>query len=357
MRTFSELATELDREGMLDFLRKFPDDCAAAFNRIDSKHHPWAQELSEKEWRSWLFLGMGGSAAGGSFIADLADQQGSANVKVNRNYSLPSWWTPETIIVATSYSGNTEETLSATEDAISKGGTVIAICAGGQLAGLAEIHYNVHLVLVPSGQPPRSAFGHIFGSQLSLAWEFGLLERPLEANLIGIITRMRAHVEQADCTTSGGDIAALAAELVERPIAIIAPTELTGVAERARNQLNENSARYARVAIIPEMNHNEVVAWGDSTTADEKSTEQALLLFTWEKMHPRVKQRFDWFIEHLRTPAAWRIECEGDSLLEAMLNACIDMDWLSCALALLHGKDPSSIGPIIGLKGFLNSIK
>lgn len=311
----------------------------------------------KKNIKTVLICGLGGSGIGGSVLTDIISPKTSIPIFSTKDYSIPNFVNHETLVIANSYSGNTEETLSATEDAISKGGTVVAICAGGQLAGLAEIHDNVHLVLVPSGQPPRSAFGHIFGSQLSLAWEFGLLERPLEANLIGIITRMRAHVEQADCTTSGGDIAALAAELVERPIAIIAPTELTGVAERARNQLNENSARYARVAIIPEMNHNEVVAWGDSTTADEKSTEQALLLFTWEKMHPRVKQRFDWFIEHLRTPAAWRIECEGDSLLEAMLNACIDMDWLSCALALLHGKDPSSIGPIIGLKGFLNSIK
>ena len=357
MSAFEELTNSLDSENMIGFVRRFPADCAAAFNRLDQTHHPWLAKLQQQGWKDWLCLGMGGSAAGGSFIANLAEHEGNSAVHILRRYDLPSWWTPETLVVATSYSGNTEETIAAVEAAIAKGGTVVAICSGGHLAGLAEIHENVHLVLVPSGQPPRSAFGHLFGSQLSLAWALGLLERPSDEAIVQMVERLRNHVGEADFLNGDSDIADLAVELLERPIAVVAPNEFTGVAERMRNQINENSARFARVAILPEMNHNEVVAWGDATDFDPTSEQQALILITWAGTHKRITQRMNWFIEHLKTPAAWRIDCEGESLLEAMLNACIDMDWLSCALALLHGKDPSAIGPISSLKGHLSSVE
>ena len=89
-----------------------------------------------------------------------------------------------------------------------------------------------------------------------------------------------------------------------------------------------------------------LLAAGTSARAD---TPSAARLFAFSK-------RFDFLIEHLRTETAWRINSEGVGLLEAMLHACIDMDWLSCALALLHGKDPSVIGPISSLKGHLSSV-
>ncbi len=356
MSAFEELANSLDCENMIGFVRRFAEDCATAFNRLDHVHHPWLSKLQEQGWEDWLCLGMGGSAAAGSFIANLAEHEGTSAVHIQRQYDLPSWWKPETLVVATSYSGNTEETISAVEAAIVKGGTIITICSGGHLAGLAEIHENVHLVLVPSGQPPRSAFGHLFGSQLSLAWSLGLLKRPSDEAIVHMIDRLNKHISEADFLNGDSDVANLAAELLERPIAVVAPSELTGPAERMRNQINENSARFARVAILPEMNHNEMVAWGDETVFDPAAEEQALILLTWNGSHKRNTQRMNWFIEHLKTPAAWRIVCEGESLLEAMLNACIDMDWLSCALALLHGKDPSAIGPINSLKGHLSSV-
>jgi hypothetical protein len=105
------------------------------------------------------------------------------------------------------------------------------------------------------------------------------------------------------------------------------------------------------------MNHNEIIAWGGvGDDCDPRSAEQALLLLTWGGMNARVKQRFDWFSNHLSTEHGWRIICEGRTLLEAMLYSCITMDWLSCALALLHGKDPTAIGPITSLKEHLSNI-
>ena len=357
--TIADLAQKLDTEGMLDYLRSFIADLRGSFERLGTAGPAWVPSLKANRWKGILCLGMGGSAAGGSALASLAAHEGVLPVNVHRDHGLPSWWEPEHLIIATSYSGNTEETLDAVRKAISEGGTVISICSGGELAGLSELHENAHLVLVPSGQPPRSAFGHLFGTQLSLAWSLGLFRKPKSNDLEDMLNRLQTHVDDSDFVSApNNDIALLAAAMVERPIAIIGPTEMSAVVDRFTSQLNENSARFARGAILPEMNHNEIIAWGGvGPDADPRSPEQALLLLTWGGMHHRIVQRFEWFSKHLSTEWAWKLNCEGRTLLEAILYSCVTMDWLSCALALLHGKNPTAIGPIIGLKEYLASIK
>lgn len=356
MSNWKQLADNLDSEDMLGYLRNFPNDCASAFHRINPKFHPWITQVSKVDWRSWMCVGMGGSAAGASFLADLAGDGGSTPVHVHRNYGLPSWWEEKMLVIATSYSGNTEETINSVEMALEAGGTVIVISSGGILAGLCEVHENAHLVLVPGGQPPRSAFGHLFGTLMSLGWAMSLFPKPSDSELVAVVNRLQDHSMAADFTTNpDNDIAHLAFGLAECPIAIIASMELTGAGDRFRNQINENAARYARVAILPEMNHNEIVAWGDGDDNDPESANQGLIMLAWQGMNPRVVKRMNWFTEHLRTETAWKIDCEGDTLFEAMLHACIDMDWLSCGLGLLNDKDPSSIGPITQLKDHLST--
>jgi hypothetical protein len=106
------------------------------------------------------------------------------------------------------------------------------------------------------------------------------------------------------------------------------------------------------------MNHNESVAWGGiGTDGDEGAPEQGLLILTWNGMHPRVQQRLNWMVAHATTETAWNLVGEGETLLECLLYHCLVMDWLSTTLALLHGKDPSSIAPIHALKEHLNSVQ
>jgi glucose/mannose-6-phosphate isomerase len=114
--------------------------------------------------------------------------------------------------------------------------------------------------------------------------------------------------------------------------------------------LNENGGVFARSHVIPEMNHNEIVAWGEENAAEN----QSLLLFSWDGSHERNEIRLDWFLENITIEPTWGLLCEGDSQLEALLYAVIMMDWLSCAVALLRGKDPTAIGPIVGLKDHLS---
>lgn len=357
--TIADLAEKLDSEGMLSHLSSFVLDLRSSFERLGAAAPDWVEEIRSRSWKGVLCLGMGGSAAGGSALASLVADQGTLPVNIHRDYGLPNWWNEEHLVIATSYSGNTEETLDAVRNAISKNGCVICICSGGELAGLAELYSDVHLVLVPKGQPPRSAFGHLFGTQLSLAWNLGLLPKPSSGDMEAMLKRLQKHLEECDFTQHPeNDIAHLAAALVERTIAIIGVTELSAMTNRFVCQFNENSARFARATIMPEMNHNEIISWGGvGPDKDFSSSQQALLLLSWKGVNERVAQRMNWFVEHLETEWAWKIKCEGSSLLEAMLYCCISMDWLSCGLALLHGKDPTAIGPIVALKEYLSSVK
>ena len=348
------LASALDSQDMIGLTRSFVEDLRKGRDNTNRELLPWLSEI-DKEWSGVLFIGMGGSAASGDFISSLSDYEGAVPIRCHRGYDLPNWWTKEWLVVATSYSGNTEETLSACEQAIKKDATIVVISSGGILSGMCELSDSMYLISCPSGQPPRSAFGHIFSRQLSLMLETGILGSEISDEAL---TRLQQAVEDSDIISyPEGDVASLALNLMENPIAILGPSELMPAINRFKNQINENAARFARTGEFPEMNHNETVAWGGvGGDQDPESKSQALVLLSWGGMHSRVIQRMDWFVSNCPTELAWRVHGDGESLLESLLHLCIMMDWLSIALALLHGIDPSAIEPIISLKEFLAQI-
>ena len=253
------LAAALDKQDMIKFTRSFVQDIRVGRESVNRELLPWLDEL-DTGWTGVLCLGMGGSAAGGDFLSVLCDESGAVPVRCHRGYDLPNWWTPDWLIIATSYSGNTEETLEACQTAMAQGATIVVISSGGELSGMCELSKSVHLISCPSGQPPRSAFGHIFARQLAFLVEIGILQIEITEQAL---ERLQVAVEDNDIITyPEGDVASLALNLMQNPIAILGPNELMPAINRFKNQLNENSARFARIGAIPEMNHNEAVAWG-----------------------------------------------------------------------------------------------
>tara|TARA_X000001036_G_scaffold162646_1_gene154306 strand:- start:1488 stop:2573 length:1086 start_codon:yes stop_codon:yes gene_type:complete len=348
------LANALDEQRMIGFTRSFVEDIRVGREAVNRELLPWITEI-DRGWTGILFVGMGGSAAGGEFISALCDSEGSIPIRCNRSYELPNWWTPDWLVVATSYSGNTEETIFACEQAMHQDATIIVISSGGILSGMCELSETMYLISCPGGQPPRSAFGHIFSRQLALMVEIGILQCELTDDAM---QRLQEAVEDSDIINHPeGDVASLALNMLEHPIALLGPDELSPAINRFKNQLNENAARFARTGYFPEMNHNESVAWGGvGNDMDPESPNQALILLSWDGMHPRVEQRMDWFVSNCPTEMTWSIHGDGESLLECLIHLCIMTDWLSIALALLHGKDPSAIEPILSLKDFLSQM-
>ena len=352
----TKLALMHDSEDMIGLTRSFVNDIRTGFSMLNNGLIPWLDGVSKQPWKGVLCLGMGGSAAGGDFLSSLCDRYGRIPVRVTRGYELPNWWNEHWLIIATSYSGNTEETVTAVRESIELRATIIVISSGGELAGLAEMNDKVHLITVPAGQPPRTAFGHLFSRQLGLFEYMGFL--PAQIDEEGL-NRLQSFNEEADIISNpDGSIPSLALSLAEGPIAALGPIEMGPVLIRFKNQANENASRFVRIGEIPEMNHNEVVAWGGvGDDSDPYVEQQNLLLFTWDHMSAKVQHRFDWFVAHCPTKTVWRVHGEGSTLVEAYLHHCLTMDWLTIALALVHGKDPSSIDPIISLKQYLQSIE
>ncbi len=346
MVPFSQLAEELDASGMLGHLRNFPQDLARAWKAAEE----WdLSAIENQQFSGVICLGMGGSASGGDFLASLSDADGCLPFVAHRGYDLPTWVSEQWLVLSTSYSGNTEETIDATEAALGLGCSVVGMSSGGALQTLLENSNQIWIEL-PGGQPPRSAFGHIFGAQVALSWKLGITSPP--DDLDSMIERLFEAVEACDFTDSEGDdvIGEMAESILNRNVSVLATQSLAPTAYRAVCQLNENGGIFARGHVIPEMNHNEIVAWGEEKAAEN----QSLLIFTWDGTHQRNEMRLDWFLDNITVEPTWGLMCEGESHLEALLYAVILMDWLSCAVALLRGKDPTAIGPIVGLKEFLS---
>ena len=346
MVPFSQLSEELDASGMLGHLRNFPQDLARAWKAAEE----WdLSAIENQQFSGVICLGMGGSASGGDFLASLSDADGCLPFVAHRGYDLPTWVSEQWLVLSTSYSGNTEETIDATEAAIGLGCSVVGMSSGGTLQTLLESSNQIWIEL-PGGQPPRSAFGHIFGAQVALSWKLGITSPP--DDLDSMIERLVEAVEACDFTDSEGDdvIGEMAESILNRNVSVLATQSLAPTAYRAVCQLNENGGIFARGHVIPEMNHNEIVTWGEEKAAEN----QSLLIFTWDGTHQRNEMRLDWFLDNITVEPTWGLMCEGESHLEALLYAVILMDWLSCAVALLRGKDPTAIGPIVGLKEFLS---
>jgi glucose/mannose-6-phosphate isomerase len=340
----SSLLAELDTGDMAGFTRRFVDDLEMAM-AMD------AGIEADTDWSGVICLGMGGSGASGRFLKSLADAEGGLPFVVWSDYGLPSWWGPDWLVLATSYSGDTEETLDGVREALESGGTIIGVSSGGQLAEILENSDDCALLSVPGGQAPRSAFGHIFGTQLAACWAMGLLPSLSEAEMSGMHKRLRIVSSGADLVGGDGMSETMARSMQGREIGIVSPAELGPAGYRFACQINENSDGFANPSSVPEMNHNEIVAWSS------EGTSRALIVLTSEGMHPRTQARVGWMLNNIESEVVWRIECEGESLLERLLYAAHITDWISIALALVNGVNPSEMAAIDSLKAHLASIQ
>lgn len=344
-RDLQKIADELDSQDMIGFTRNFIDDFETSISRVIDID-------SDQDWAGVLCLGMGGSGAGGMFLSTLADNSGGLPFVVWRDYGLPSWWGPEWLVIATSYSGNTEETISGVREVLDSGGTVIGISSGGEMKEILSNSDGSLFVSVPGGQMPRSAFGHLFGTQLSVCWSLGIMEKPSGKEINDMIQRLRLSSIEFDISGGNGLVVTMAESMLDNQIGIIAPTMLISAARRFANQLNENSDVFARPSELPEMNHNEIVAW-----ASTNDSQHSIIYFSCEGIHPRVSSRMNWMLENIENHNSWIIDCEGESLLERLLYASHISDWISIALALLRGVDPSEMASIDELKSYISKIQ
>jgi glucose/mannose-6-phosphate isomerase len=302
-----------------------------------------------------VVLGMGGSGVGGGLMQALAIDAGArVPVSVVRGYTLPAYVDARTLVLASSNSGNTEETLSAFRDAVAAGAMCVAITTGGKLLDLARENDVPALTFAWEGEP-RSALGWSTASLLAIACGLGLLP-DLDPELPLALEGMRSLVEQ--CARGVPEAGNLAKELARRlegklPV-FIGAQALAPVAYRWRTQVNENGKSWAIADELPEMNHNAPLGFG---------APRALLpllhvvVLRHAAMHGRIALRVDATMEQL---AAAGVEAEvlyvpGPTVLAQMLWAIQLGDFVSYYLGLLHGVEPSPVGALEWLKSYMAS--
>ncbi len=298
---------------------------------------------SSSEIRNVLITGLGGSGIGGKVVAQLLEEEARVPFYINNDYVLPAFVDQHTLIIVSSYSGNTEETLAAMKAGLQAGAVVAAITSGGEVLELCQKHQLAHIV-IPGGHPPRSQFGYSFVQQLFLLVHFGIIGE----NWIAGLSELSGFLAQQQA-----DIIDLAAQLCEEngnriPI-IYSERAFEGVAIRWRQQLNENSKLLCWHHVFPELNHNEMVGWEAGSNCY-----QVIFLKT-RFDHERSRMRMDISEEWIAKKDAKvsHAAAFGSSRLEQVMSLIHLGDWLSLLLAEKNGTDPVIIEAIDHLKGEL----
>ena len=228
-----------------------------------------------------LIIGLGGSGIGGTIVQNYVFDKTDLPVFVSKAYTLPKFTNKNTLVIACSYSGNTEETIYSLKDAISLGCPIVTITSGGKVADMANEN-NLDCIKIPAGFPPRSCLGYSLTQFLNIFAYFGLINNDFKDHIKDAITLL--NTEEEHIKKEAEDIAKIIAH--KTPVIYI-ENNMEGVAIRWRQQFNENGKTLAWHHVIPEMNHNELVGWRD------RDDSKAVFFLRTESDHKRSKLRME----------------------------------------------------------------
>lgn len=346
-----QIRAAFDLEGMLDRIQELPQQCLDAWQNVMSFHVPATYGLA----RNIVILGMGGSAIGGDLVRTLVEDECSVPVFVNRDYTLPAFVDQDSLVIASSYSGNTEETLTGFEQALERGAKVLAITTGGKLAQQAT-ELGLPLLVFSYEAQPRAALGHSFVPLLGIFQKLNLV-KDKEEELKSAVQTMRKLDEEINeqVPTKDNPAKKLALEL-EGHLPVVYGGGLLGeVARRWKGQFNENSKAWAFFEVFPELNHNAVV--GYENPADMTGKVMAILLKS-ALLHSRTLLRYRITQEILekRGVHCEVVEARGDNPVAHQLSTIFFGDYVSFYLAMLYRSNPTSIDVINYLKGQLAQV-
>ena len=334
---------QVDPGGMRDIIASLPDQISAA-TRLGSKAH-----FPVDEAQRIFLVGMGGSAIAGDVFASWIAHRSKVPIQVVRDYRLPSYARSEDLLVAVSYSGNTEETLAATAQGIKLGCRLIAITSGGKLAEIAR-KSDFPTFPVPIGLPPRGAFGHLFGILAAISGEWTTSDPRAEleqavAHLVDLRTRLRP--ESGMRSNRAKALAVRIKPIV--PILYGAPP-FSAIARRWQTQLNENSKVLAFSSTFPEADHNELVGWIE----DPRNRTHRPILLRDRDESPDLRRQLDITVSLMKQKTkVEQIQDEGPTLLSRLLGTLYLGDYVSLYLAVLRRVDPLVLKPIQALKAKL----
>ena len=340
-----EQMQQLDPENMIGLINGLPDQLNTAWELGQTLPLPEVEDF-----RQVVVVGMGGSAIGADLLAAYAEPVLAVPLIVQRSYNLPAWAEgPETLVICSSDSGNTEETLSGYLQAKQHGCTVIAVTTGGQLAEQAA-QAGDPLWKFELDAQPRAAVGYSFGLLLAIFSRLKLVPDPAE-ELAGAIDAMK--VQQKDLlpevSVPQNPAKRAAGQLMDRCATIWAAGVLAPVARRWKTQINENANTHASFEILPEGNHNTL----QGIVQPEQFFGGSMHVFLLaphddERNNLRVKLTKKAFMLHGQNTDSYK--AQGASRLENMWTALHFGDYVSYYLAISYGIDPTPVDMLADFK-------
>jgi glucose/mannose-6-phosphate isomerase len=307
-------------------------------NKID------VSSLKNQKFSSIVFCGLGGSAISGDLLYDYLSSEFKIPFTVVRGYNLPSYVNENTLVIISSYSGNTEETISCFEQALNKKSIIVAITSGGKVGEIAAIN-KLPVVKLQSGFQPRYALGQSFFSLLKLVQEIGLANEDNNVKTIINLWKNRA----VEFSSESNKVVQIAKELIGFVPVIYSSEFLSSTAYRFKCQLNENSKLHAFHHLIPEMNHNEIIGW---ESYREKQFHTKVVYLIDKDYHPQNLKRFDALKEMLTEQKVQVLTLDSDQASKKVriMDLIFFSDWISFYVSVLRGFDPSEIDFIHRMK-------
>ena len=332
-----------DPGNMLDRIKDLPKQVRDAWTIARAAQLPPAHG----DVRNITVAGMGGSAIGGDLAAALLAGELKVPMQVHRDYGLPAYVGRDSLVIASSYSGNTEESLSSFEEAQRRGARVLVLTTGGRIAELARAaKYPVITFSYPA--QPRAALGYSLGLVLGALTRLGFV-RDLSSDIDGALADVAKLEERVHEGARTNDAKKLAIELHGRIIFAYGGGVLGVMARRVKGQWNENAKNWGAFDVLPELNHNGVVGFPHPDIARDALT---VLLLRSDRDNPRHKLRFDVTRELLDRASVPHktLQFSGTNMLSEVLQLTLFTDYVSFYVALLNGVDPSPVKSIDYLK-------
>lgn len=336
----------LDTMGMFRSLDNLGNQCSGACWDLSGEIDLLAMEAISHV----VVTGLGGSAIGGDLLRIYCLDKCPVPVLVNRDYNLPEFVGRDTLVFAVSYSGNTEETISAYQDARQRGAAIIALTTGGKLKEMAE-RDGVPVITVPDGISPRSASGFLFIPTLRIMERLGFLSGIAEEveELVNHLKALHNNL-RPEVPLEKNPAKQMALKLCNRiPVIWGASGTTEVVAQRWKGQINENAKAPAYWNTFPELNHNELVGF----RFPESLLKQIhVVILRDNRDNSRVQKRMEITKNIISKSVAGitDVMASGGGLLTRIYSLIYSGDYTSLYLAYLYGINPGPVEVIDYLK-------
>jgi glucose/mannose-6-phosphate isomerase len=332
----------VDVDGQLSDVLGLPDQLRDALWRVESANLELGETTS-----GLVAAGMGGSGIGGSLARAVLGDRASRPIMISRGYALPAWTTPDTTVLCTSYSGNTEETLAVFEAAGALGATRVVATTGGKLADAAR-EDGIDVIPLPGGFQPRHAVAYALVVALEVAGLCGVGER-LHAEIDVAAARAERLVAAWGPNAPEDCLPKALARGLHGTVPQVAGAGLTApIAYRWKTQINENVKAPAFSNELPELDHNEIAAWEGARDLGPFSA----VFLDDSDLHPRIKQRIELTRGLIASQgmATFRVDSIGETRTERLVSLVLLGDLVSLYLAVLRGIDPTPVEALDHLK-------